>query len=184
MACHQLHPDSDPEHRRICEYMDRRLKMGCGAARGSNAGDGRALKVIALQCRSDGYTYRTKRALNHARAEESKLLVRYQAWLNAQGRNLDQVVYGRLRCDAFERESRNLIEAKASAARESVRMAVGQLLDCKYQGRCKYPEIQLAVLIPSEPSKEIRDWLAAHNIWVIWPSGGAFCDSEPRHRFI
>ncbi|PYL09834.1 MAG: hypothetical protein DME33_02920, partial [Verrucomicrobia bacterium] len=83
------------------------------------------------------YEVRTKSEVITAKKIEAELLEKYTTWLKRKGRKLSAAKYGGLRCDAYEQETRNLIEAKSSTRREHIRMAVGQLLDYAFQGRRK-----------------------------------------------
>ena len=85
--------------------------------------------------------------------------------------------FGALQCDGFEKIRGNIIEAKSSASREYIRMAVGQLLDYAFQGRSKLGDTRKAVLLPEKPSKDIEAWLNSLNIGLIWPDGSSFLDN-------
>ena len=89
---------------------------------------------------------------------ENQLLFRYQRFL---GRALNvksaRLASGeRLVADAYDRQKDRLLEAKASASREDVRMAIGQLLDYR---RHVAPNAALAVLLPDVPSDDLVDLL-------------------------
>jgi hypothetical protein len=136
------------------------------------------------------YIVRSKKLMRHARKNEERLLIAYRNWLDRQGRKLRTARYGKLQCDAFEERRRNLIEAKSSASREHIRMAVGQLLDYAFQIRKKFPDVNMAVLLPRMPDWRAVDWLPKLKIAVIWRENGAFLDSAkgkfsgPRERTI
>lgn len=66
--------------------------------------------------------------------------------------------------DGFDRQTNTLIEAKASADRTDVRMAIGQLFD--YQ-RHLAPGANLAVLLPTLPSIDLMDLLHELGITVL-----------------
>jgi len=68
--------------------------------------------------------------------------------------------------DPYDLTDEHLYEAKGSAAREKVRMAVGQLLD--YKRLMETPPRKLSVLLPHEPSSDIRSFLAAYGIGCTW----------------
>lgn len=115
---------------------------------------------------------------------ESRLLKRYRAWLAQRGHELKTAVYGKLRCDAYEPDRGNLIEAKASSSREAIRMAVGQLLDYAYQGRKTLGRPAKAALVPQKPDQDIEDWLRSLDISAIWPASGLLHDNTADGRFI
>ena len=74
-------------------------------------------------------------------------------------------------------EARGETEAKSSASREHIRMAVGQLPDYAFQGKTKLGEPHMAVLLPENPPKDVEAWLDSLNIKLIWPDGTAFQDN-------
>ncbi|WP_432854866.1 EVE domain-containing protein [Amycolatopsis sp. CA-161197] len=77
----------------------------------------------------------------------------------------------RLVCDLFDSETNTLIEAKASNTRESVRMALGQLLDYRHH---LAPDATLACLLPACPAPSIVDVLHSHQVKVIYEAEGSF----------
>ena len=74
-----------------------------------------------------------------------------------------------IKTDIFDETDEVLYEAKASANRGDVRMALGQILDyARYlNGRYK----RLAVLLPAEPANDMVDLLESHGIDVVWRIG-------------
>ena len=58
--------------------------------------------------------------------------------------------------DLYDAEENTIIEAKAFVTRESLRMAVGQLLD---YARFLSPRPKLAVLLPHHPRSDLSDYL-------------------------
>jgi hypothetical protein len=111
---------------------------------------------------------------------EHDLVARYTKWLAGIGVKSVGRLYRvptlalPLRCDIFLPEKNVLIEAKSSRRRESIRMAIGQLLDYR---RYEETEPDLAVLLPFLPNKDVRDLLASLDIALIWPDGPGFRDS-------
>jgi len=105
------------------------------------------------------------------------LLHGYQRWLMTQGRQLTALQYGRNECDAWEAERQNIIEAKAQARREDIRMAVGQLFDYAFQMRGQFENPNKAILLPSEPPEGRVKWLEPLGIKLIWRSGRSFEDN-------
>jgi hypothetical protein len=78
------------------------------------------------------YRYRTRGEIRRARKAEQELVNMYRGWLQAKRRTIMSLKYQNLQCDVYEKERGNLLEAKCSAAREYVRMAVGQLFEYAY----------------------------------------------------
>ena len=108
---------------------------------------------------------------------EDELVQRYKKWLAGKYRTLVVARYGRLRCDAYDTERCNLIEAKASTKREYIRMAVGQLLDYAYLGREEFGTPHMAILVPTRPNPNSLHWLSELNISVIWVKARGFVDN-------
>lgn len=74
--------------------------------------------------------------------------------------------------DLFDVTTNVLYEAKASPTRESVRMALGQLLD---YSRHISPTPALAVLLPEPPADDLVDLLNDHGVaCVVEISEGRF----------
>lgn len=99
---------------------------------------------------------------------EARLLESFKTWLRKQDRVLESFKCGSLQCDGYEKAESNLIEAKCSAGREYVRMAVGQLLDYSFQSKAELGELHKAILIPDRPSSDIEEWLSSMSISLIW----------------
>ncbi len=185
-AIAQLHPASNDAHRKVCEWIDRQFrKRSSGESGRTTMGRRNRRKPSPLDPRIVSspenhqldYKVQTKAKVIKAEKVEAGLLERYRRWLAQQGRKLSAVKYRALQCDAYEEDRRNLIEAKSSARREHIRMAVGQVLDYAFQGRKKFGAAHKAILLPSEPSSEIVDWLDSLEIKVIWRDKKAFLDS-------
>jgi hypothetical protein len=73
--------------------------------------------------------------------------------------------------DLLDRTGNTLFEAKGTVERGSIRMAVGQLLDYR---RFLEPGPRLAVLLPSLPRQDLRDYLQSAGIGLIWRDGKRF----------
>lgn len=67
-----------------------------------------------------------------------------------------------------------LVEAKGSVTRENVRMAIGQLMD---YGRF-FEKMKRAVLLPSEPRKDLVKLLESAGISVIWRDSSKFVSND------
>jgi len=98
--------------------------------------------------------------------KEAKLVAMYEKSL---GRPL-QVYSVRLKdgpmlvCDAYDKVTDTLIEAKSSSSRQDIRMAIGQLFD--YQKFLK-PGAKLAILLPAAPEKSASDLLSDLGIKIL-----------------
>jgi hypothetical protein len=190
----KLHPNTNKSHRKICLWMERHLRsqaLQTGAKprqiakeqRSSRSKSGRrashqTITILAPSRNNQlDYVVRTKNKIATAMKREARLLEQYRDWLARQSRKLPSVRYGALQCDGYEKVRGNLIEAKSSASREHIRMAVGQLLDYAFQGRTKLGDPSKAVLLPRKPASDIMRWLDSIGIKVIWPKRGAFLDN-------
>ena len=73
--------------------------------------------------------------------------------------------------DLFDRSTNTLFEAKGTVERGSIRMAVGQLLDYR---RFIEPTPNPAVLLPSLPRADLRDYLQSAGVELVWREGKRF----------
>jgi hypothetical protein len=190
----QLHPESKANHKLVCDWMMRKLSRRGSTVLNqdpaqsiasteieSNPSDETVedeISVVSSQeNRQLDYEVRSPAEVRRAQKIEAQLLARYKVWLGSQDRNLQAVRYGGLRCDGYEVARRNLLEAKSSAKREYIRMAVGQLLDYAYQGLVKFGDPNKAILLPSRPDDGTAAWLCSIGISVVWQDGVAFLDN-------
>jgi hypothetical protein len=123
------------------------------------------------------FSQRSAEMVRIAQKLEAALVRDYKEWLKKRGHVVSQLVYGRLLCDAHEKDRNNLIEAKSSIRREFIRMAVGQLLDYAFLGKEEFGTPHMAILLPKKPESKIRTWLEALRIKVIWKQRKAFVDN-------
>lgn len=123
------------------------------------------------------YEIRTRGGILRASRAEAQLVNAYHDWVKDQDRELAVATYKGLRCDAFEQKRGNLIEAKCSAGREYIRMAVGQLFDYAYLGRKYFGKPNMAILLPERPGARLADWLLKLRIYVIWKDKDVFLDN-------
>jgi hypothetical protein len=188
-ALAKLRPQEISAHRLVCQWLadqlqtdaknsggSHRARTGSRGRRNSGTGSDTITVTSTANAQLD-YTVRSKAQVIKARAIESRLVEKYKQWLAKQNRTLESVKYGSLRCDGYEEQRRNLIEAKSSVRPEHIRMAVGQLLHYEFRGQRRFGELHKAILLPSTPTADIRDWLASAKIRVIWPERGAFVDN-------
>ncbi|MBZ6283144.1 hypothetical protein [Streptomyces olivaceus] len=68
-----------------------------------------------------------------------------------------------------------LVEAKGSATRENIRMAIGQLADYSRFVSSK----MRAILLPSRPKDDLLDLAQNQKCAVIWPVGDGFASTNP-----
>jgi hypothetical protein len=73
--------------------------------------------------------------------------------------------------DLLDRTTNTLYEAKGTVERGAVRMAVGQLLDYR---RLLEPTPRLALLVPTIPREDLREYLSAAGVGLVWREGRRF----------
>lgn len=102
----------------------------------------------------------------HQNNREAQLVDQYVSWMHEGARfGHNYIRQARLFVDLFDLTHWQLIEAKASTARESLRMAIGQLRDYK---RFYARPPSLAVLLSSRPTRSCITLLTNNRISVIW----------------
>jgi hypothetical protein len=175
-SLHQLHPESNPEHQKLCRWMDRRLKSTHSA--GSAMSPPQHVTRVNLRLLSSNgkrsYNYSRHASIGRAMKREDALVRRYASTLK-QG--MLRFSVGRLACDIYDVDRKNLIEAKGSLRREHIRMAVGQLLDYEFLAQNEISGCHKAILLPSQPKDSVLRWLATLKIGVVWQHGGVFRDN-------
>ena len=107
---------------------------------------------------------------------ESRLVADFRAQCEIDGRRLvrhkisppgEQPLF----TDLFDKGGNLLIEAKGSVTRESIRMAIGQLLDYR---RFLRPAPKLAILTPTRPRDDLVELLHGLEISVVFREGSGF----------
>jgi hypothetical protein len=181
MALRKLHPDRNPYHKALCDWLELKLTRRRNQHRpeGESKTTEAALKKLSHSAELE-YQVRTRDKVAIARKKEEILVRRYHKWLGARKRKLHIASYHRLRCDAYEERGNlrgNLIEAKASTKREYIRMAVGQLFEYAYLGRKRLGRPNMAILLPEKPEPETLEWLSDLNIRAIWQDKEKFRDN-------
>jgi len=112
-----------------------------------------------------------------AERRESSMVQRYKAFIEAQGHPISRL---RIRppneampmfCDVYVKDLNLLVEAKGSTDRQSIRMAIGQLVD---YGRFVPGGTQLAILLPSRPREDLVRLIEHAEIKMIYEDGDSF----------
>jgi len=187
MALAQLHPDThDPyynkAHGAVCNWMDKQLGgRQIETDKDALSSHDEIKTVPSFDSDQLEFTVRTRKQVKTAKKREEALLRDYRGWLRKQGRKLEHVKYMKLQCDGYEKHNNILIEAKSSAGREHIRMAVGQLLDYAYQGKEKFANPSMGILLPKKPDPDSVGWLRPLKISLIWPENKAFVDNADGH---
>lgn len=143
-----------------------------------SARHGPAIDDVPLEAHiSTTYEISASGARTQGERREAALVHRYVAWVEQRGARCrsrkipNPDTGGSLFCDLYNELSEELIEAKGSASRENVRMALGQLLD---YGR-NVPHRRLGVLLPTLPAEDLVALLAQYHISCIYEeSEGVF----------
>jgi len=171
----------------VCNWMDRELSRdGKGTAHkkaplktGPEEHAGSKDVHISERRRNPqlDFIVHRKRQVRKARRKEAELIERYRGWLSKQKRRLPVARHGKLECDGIEKGRGNLIEAKSEASREKIRMAVGQVLDYAFNLEKKLGKLNMAILIPKKPQKDLVQWLDSLKISVVWEDNRAFLDN-------
>lgn len=112
-----------------------------------------------------------------ARRSELQLLHHLQGWLAGCGVESGGLLIPyaperrNLRADLYLPLANTLVEAKANASRESVRMGIGQLLD---YARWLKPKPRSLLLLPNAPPEDMVTLLESLTIGLASPSGDGF----------
>jgi len=116
------------------------------------------------------YIFVTEEAERCAAKAETKLVRDYRSYLKGKDRELKSRRWeGNLQCDGYEKARKNLIEAKALAKREHIRMAVGELFDYAFFLKQEFgEEPNKAILLPQRPKPELVEWLRGLKIALVW----------------
>ena len=139
-------------------------------------GDGTATAAEIPLERLTVESYLAIRASATVRAtrREAELVLAYADWLTTFGHlTVRQLVRlpdgGSLYTDAYDKTTGQLVEAKGSSGRKSVRQALGQILD---YGRF-VEHASLAILTPDRPAEDLVSLLRSQAIAAIWrtPTG-------------
>jgi hypothetical protein len=110
---------------------------------------------------------------------ESRLTTAFEAHLTTLGHQVHRFQItvtgerGAFLTDTYDATDNVLYEAKGQASREHVRMAIGQLLD--YRRHINVPPgLRLAVLLPGEPTADVRELLDTEGIALVTQTNDGF----------
>jgi 5-methylcytosine-specific restriction protein A len=135
-------------------------------------------KLVDLERNSGKPIIRKPTARMSVERREGEMVDRFQAFLEKQGRKVQRYeitimdltsVY---RTDIFDVSANVLYEAKGRADRDSIRFAIGQLLD--YQRHIDPKPAALAILLPSDPFEDLKDLIASVGIRLVYEQDGQF----------
>jgi hypothetical protein len=116
-----------------------------------------------------------------AERREQKLVRAYRDYMATKGSTIARHLMrpdGEVKpifSDVFDATRHHLLEAKGTATREAIRMAIGQLADYR---RFVVPTPARAVLLPERPRADLEALLTAEGISVVWQvESGSFADN-------
>ncbi|MFC5909499.1 hypothetical protein [Streptacidiphilus monticola] len=143
-----------------------------------------AVEVETEAHTTDETTANIPGGLRTIRRREAQLVAAYKAHLQELGHTVraHQItvagVRGPLRTDLYDVTDNVLYEAKGTARRSDVRMAIGQLRD--YRRHINAPDdLRLAILLPGDPGDDLRDLLGSEEITLVIRTAGGFERFEP-----
>lgn len=119
-----------------------------------------------------------------ATRREQSLVHAYECHLRSRGCRVKRHVYTvcktghKLVCDLVDETCHVLYEAKGDVLRESVRMAIGQLLDYHRHEKAK-TKMKLAVLLPCQPGQDLIKLINSVPASVVWRTNDGFECCEP-----
>lgn len=137
----------------------------------------RTVEVADLEAHNtEQYLARPHQETLEKERREQELLLRYADHLRRNGAAVSRRIYRvgsarPLACDAFDETNKVLIEARVTADRSSVRLAVGQLLD---YARFHQPRPTLRILLARKPGADLIAYLDSVGVQVVWPADGGF----------
>ncbi|GAA4506708.1 hypothetical protein GCM10023191_064180 [Actinoallomurus oryzae] len=115
-----------------------------------------------------------------AERREAKLSDQFQEFMATHGHSMMRFqlqvkgMASTLLTDLYDTTAHVLYELKGSSSRESVRMAIGQLLD--YRRHVNPSNPALAILLPEEPHDDLKDLLHAVDVTLVYWDGTTFID--------
>ncbi|WP_047238181.1 hypothetical protein [Chromobacterium subtsugae] len=154
--------------------------VGDGATAQASPANTNVVDVPIEASNTETFNIKASDVPREAERRESGLVQRFMAFMKTQG--ITQAIRKKiippgedspLFCDIFFPEIGLLVEAKGSADRNAIRMAVGQLLDY----RRHIPETKRsAILVPGKPSADLCDFATECRIEVYWAKSEADFD--------
>ncbi|MCO5973348.1 hypothetical protein [Actinoallomurus soli] len=119
---------------------------------------------------ADRFRVNRAKPITEAERRESMLVQRYAAWLSERGHisrqrriSLPDRAFP-LKTDLFDVTANELVEAKGSASRGDIRMAIGQILDYGRHAQVR----RRAILLPTRPTQDMVELLGGLGITCIF----------------
>lgn len=116
-----------------------------------------------------------------AERREQRLVLGYESRLRRSG---SEVTRHRIQpageskpllTDLYDKTRNNLVEAKGTASRDAIRMAIGQLADYL---RVINPSLTSVSCCPNGPRRDLEELLISRAISSIWPTDSGFIDNS------
>jgi hypothetical protein len=110
---------------------------------------------------------------------EGTLVAAYADYLRVLGHRVCRqritVADGVLITDLYDETTRELVEAKSSIDRGTLRLALGQILDY-----ARYIEpASMAILVPQRPPIDLSSLVLDNGAGIVWPHGSEFDRADP-----
>lgn len=113
------------------------------------------------------------------RRSEGCLVTAYADYLRRLGHSVCRhripVSDGVLITDLYDETTGELVEAKSSTDRGTIRLALGQILD---YARYIHP-VSTAVLLPQQPTVDLCVLMSSNDVGIVWPHGQVFERADP-----
>ncbi|WP_156926007.1 hypothetical protein [Glycomyces arizonensis] len=112
------------------------------------------------------------------RRREAELVQRFRAFLERHRHEVKRygISIAGLRSlfptDVFDRTDGVLYEAKGTASRNAIRLAIGQLFD--YRRHIRPEPARLAILLPEAPEKDLQELIESVGISLVYEDGDEF----------
>jgi hypothetical protein len=165
-------PDRHGDPRKVIVFHLRRADLPPELDDQTGAKEGPLVEDISVEANNAETFTRNLGETVDASREEARLLDRYITWLKVHGHKTHRKRISlpeagprsSLMTDLYDVENDELVEAKSSAARHYVRLALGQILDyARYIKTAKR-----AVLLPTKPSRDMIELLSKYNVACIY----------------
>jgi len=163
------------------QYAEAERLIGRRPERRRTSHHGRTSADIPIEAGEvEGYDVAPPAAVRRAIRRESRLVRDYSAFLQAHGDNISRKklrppgTQHDLYSDLFNKTRVQLVEAKAGATRNDIRMAIGQLAD---YARFVPKRVRRAVLLEAKPHPDLLELLQSQGIAAIWRASGGFADN-------
>ncbi|TFE55068.1 hypothetical protein E3E14_06010 [Streptomyces sp. ICN441] len=134
--------------------------------------------MVEPEAHKTGSAKRSAVPKTNVERRESELAEAYEAFLKGLGREVGRFQIkpkgstSTLLTDLYDATAHVLYEAKGTARRDAVRMAIGQLLD--YRRHISPVDPHVAILLPERPQQDLCDLLAAEGIALVYRDGDSF----------